>query len=337
METDRSAETMEATEVTMQQVDNSELQLNAENVLSQILQSEHSLLEQTNALVTVKTKEPECSKVIMKGNEEVSNCSQSENSSIHLPGPLEIVPDHEEDDYEDEEDGDTDNDESEASLGDGNDFMSVLSTPNLSALLSGNSAVTGLLDQSYPRTAILEKSNAVACLGPYRCQTCFYVIDQFEDFERHCFEMHCRYVCTYCAQTFANRRNLQRHIRRHVGDMPYVCDECGQRFYRDDNLRRHKLKHMTSVRFVCSYCSVPCDNKNKLTSHLIGGHAIDVLKVTEQEIMKHVILKDDPIPAVAGHSVDVFKVTEQDVMKQIILQDDPVEAVLSNSPEPSPE
>ena len=351
METDRNAETMEAVELTSHHADGRELQLNADNVLCQILQSDHSILEQTKALVTVKTKEPECSKVIVKSTDDGGSvCSQSETSSNQLTEPLEIVPNHDEDD--DDEDGESDNDESETSLGDGNDFMSVLATPNLSALLSGSSAAVSLLDQSYPRTPIPEKSNAVACQGPYRCQTCFFVIEQFEDFERHCFEMHCRYVCTYCAQTFANRRNLQRHIRRHIGDMPYRCDECGERFYRDDNLRRHKLKHMTSVRFVCSYCSIPCDNKNKLTSHLIGGHAIDVLKVTEQEIMKHVILKDDPLPVgehsvnvfkvteqdiapsenqskllaqlVGGHAIDVLQVTEQDVMQHVVLKDNPI-------------
>ena len=296
--------------------------IKADSVFREMLLSEENS-EKSVTAVREKSSPPAQNQVIgcysHKSSEDESSSSQSDSLSGKVRKTVQInleksegkdIPENGDNDEDgDDEDGNnSDNDGSETSLGDSSDFLSMLAVPDIHALIQAARDPSHQFEQVYSHGRTFEKSVPHACQGPFRCQTCFFVIEDFEDFERHCFEMHCRYVCTYCAQTFANRRNLQRHIRRHVGDMPYVCDECGQRFYRDDNLRRHKLKHMTSVRFVCAYCSTPYENKNKLTSHLIGGHAIDVLKVTDQEIMKHVILKDDPVPhyksASADHSSD---------------------------------
>ena len=82
------------------------------------------------------------------------------------------------------------------------------------------------------------------CHGPFRCGNCYDVFAQFEAYQRHCYMLHSRFACPYCSTSFANRRNLQRHARKHTGERPYQCSECSLRFYRDDNLRKHKLTHL---------------------------------------------------------------------------------------------
>lgn len=85
--------------------------------------------------------------------------------------------------------------------------------------------------------------SAECCQGSMCCQNCFEVFVQFEAYENHCRMRHGRFVCPYCMTSFANRRNQQRHTRKHTGEQPYICSECPLKFYRDDDLRRHKLKH----------------------------------------------------------------------------------------------
>ena len=96
-----------------------------------------------------------------------------------------------------------------------------------------------------PRTRIKNVSvGAGWCQGPFGCGNCSEVFAQFEAYQRHCYLLHSRFACSYCTTSFANRRNLQRHARKHTGERPYECSECSLRFYRDDNLRKHKLTHL---------------------------------------------------------------------------------------------
>lgn len=90
--------------------------------------------------------------------------------------------------------------------------------------------------------------------GPFRCQSCFSVFQFFEQYETHNHEMHSRFVCSYCAQSFATRRNLQRHARRHTGVRPYQCMDCECNYTRDDDLKKHmvKMNHLTGYKLYKS-------------------------------------------------------------------------------------
>ena len=96
------------------------------------------------------------------------------------------------------------------------------------------------------RSRIQKNLSARQSQGEFRCQNCFQMFAQFNEYELHCRLRHGRFVCPYCVTSFANRRNQQRHTRKHTGEQPYVCPQCLVRFYRDDDLRRHKLKHVSS-------------------------------------------------------------------------------------------
>lgn len=108
-----------------------------------------------------------------------------------------------------------------------------------------NDPLTGLPIKVF-RSRIQENMSVPArhCQESFCCQNCFEVFMHFEAYESHCRVRHRRFVCPYCSTSFANRRNQQRHARKHTGEQPYSCPHCSCKFYRDDDLRRHKLKHL---------------------------------------------------------------------------------------------
>ena len=101
---------------------------------------------------------------------------------------------------------------------------------------SGSKRSTPSTNQTSPAS---DAASDALCSGPYRCQSCFVVIESFKEFSEHNQELHSRFVCVFCAQSFASKRNLRRHTRRHTGYKPYTCGQCDATFTRDDDLKKH--------------------------------------------------------------------------------------------------
>ena len=78
--------------------------------------------------------------------------------------------------------------------------------------------------------------------GPQTCSICELVSDSFQDLENHCMLEHNRSPCMFCAKTFAQKANRDRHICLHTGDKPYACPECGEKFARGDKLKNHRIR-----------------------------------------------------------------------------------------------
>lgn len=78
--------------------------------------------------------------------------------------------------------------------------------------------------------------------GPQTCSICELVSDSFQDMENHCMLEHNRSPCMFCAKTFAQKANRDRHICLHTGDKPYTCPECGEKFARGDKLKNHRIR-----------------------------------------------------------------------------------------------
>ncbi len=87
------------------------------------------------------------------------------------------------------------------------------------------------------------RQTVIQAKGPFRCGLCDILTFDLTEFTKHNMDSHWRHVCPFCAQTFATRRNVKRHMRKHTGEQPYTCTICDKSFYRDDDLRRHKVLH----------------------------------------------------------------------------------------------
>ena len=75
-----------------------------------------------------------------------------------------------------------------------------------------------------------------------RCVVCGSECVDFAEMEAHCLAEHSRSPCMYCAKTFAQKANRDRHMCLHTGDRPYGCPECGERFSRGDKLKMHRVR-----------------------------------------------------------------------------------------------
>ncbi len=81
-----------------------------------------------------------------------------------------------------------------------------------------------------------------------------------------------RYNCPVCPSTFAHRRSLNYHLKRHGGEKAYVCMVCSRRFVNKPSLVGHMRKHTGEKPFQCSICKKDFRHKTSLTYHMTSAH-----------------------------------------------------------------
>jgi hypothetical protein len=70
-----------------------------------------------------------------------------------------------------------------------------------------------------------------------------------------------------CEKSFRDRSELNRHSRRHTGDLPYKCPTCGKGFLRRERYITHVRIHTGEKPFVCGVCSRGYRDKRELRKH----------------------------------------------------------------------
>lgn len=111
-------------------------------------------------------------------------------------------------------------------------FPSVSTTPSDPGCLNNNN-ITSLRN---------ENNTSIPSGPPYLCAFCDSKTETFAELDAHCQVEHSRSPCMFCAKTFAQKANRDRHHCLHTGDRPYGCPECDERFSRGDKLKMHRVR-----------------------------------------------------------------------------------------------
>merc|ERR1712129_575043 len=82
-----------------------------------------------------------------------------------------------------------------------------------------------------------------------------------------------RHKCPYCEYATNITTNLKVHIRKHTGEKPFVCTVCEKKFAQKSNLDTHmRSKHGISLfkrkQNKCPHCKYSTENINNLNKHI---------------------------------------------------------------------
>ena len=106
---------------------------------------------------------------------------------------------------------------------------------------------------------------------PFECDICKGVFADFDEFDKHCNNVHRRFICDFCGKQFTSKPNRDRHVRYHTGEKPYKCELCNLSFFRGDDLKYHRTTRHSDVKpFNCSKCHMTFAWAKDLEKHLKG-------------------------------------------------------------------
>merc|ERR1712228_1108801 len=113
----------------------------------------------------------------------------------------------------------------------------------------------------------------------YKCPHCDYSTDVNPKMIQH-IRIHTGekpFVCTFdgCNKRFAQKSNLNVHIKRHVGIKEHNCSHCGKEFVEKKSLRAHLLTHTGDRPYECKHCKMRFKRKGGkygLTYHIKSMH-----------------------------------------------------------------
>jgi len=81
------------------------------------------------------------------------------------------------------------------------------------------------------------------CSAKWRCKMCQVLCANFCELESHMRNVHVRFVCRLCLNSFTLSCNLRRHMKLHAGVRPHSCPFCSASFSRSTDLKIHMKKH----------------------------------------------------------------------------------------------
>ncbi|KAM7361222.1 uncharacterized protein ACRADG_010606 isoform 1-T1 [Cochliomyia hominivorax] len=160
------------------------------------------------------------------------------------------------------------------------------------------------------------------------CSICHKIFPTKQTLEVHV-RYHNRefpYQCNLCERKFAQKGHLTHHVEVKHQNLRYFCTEpdCGKIFQTSVSLRNHQYTH-TSMPFKCNHCDKAYPQKNKLRSHLLHKHNLD-LSLDDLESMRqfniirtrHAFVKVQTEPVKQSINISSSKSTSSNVQEDII-------------------
>lgn len=108
-------------------------------------------------------------------------------------------------------------------------------------------------------------------LWRHQCPKCPRGFLHLENYLRH-LKMHKLFLCLQCGKTFTQKKNLNRHIRGHMGIRPFQCMVCLKTFTAKSTLQDHLNIHSGDRPYKCHCCDMDFKHKSALKKHLTSVH-----------------------------------------------------------------
>ncbi|XP_030063180.1 zinc finger and BTB domain-containing protein 6 [Microcaecilia unicolor] len=105
----------------------------------------------------------------------------------------------------------------------------------------------------------------------HQCPKCPRGFLHLENYLRH-LKMHKLFLCLQCGKTFTQKKNLNRHIRGHMGIRPFQCSVCLKTFTAKSTLQDHLNIHSGDRPYKCHCCDMDFKHKSALKKHLNSVH-----------------------------------------------------------------
>ncbi|XP_062063591.1 zinc finger and BTB domain-containing protein 6 isoform X2 [Lepus europaeus] len=105
----------------------------------------------------------------------------------------------------------------------------------------------------------------------HQCPRCPRGFLHVENYLRH-LKMHKLFLCLQCGKTFTQKKNLNRHIRGHMGIRPFQCSVCLKTFTAKSTLQDHLNIHSGDRPYKCHCCDMDFKHKSALKKHLTSVH-----------------------------------------------------------------
>ncbi|XP_001371223.1 zinc finger and BTB domain-containing protein 6 isoform X2 [Monodelphis domestica] len=105
----------------------------------------------------------------------------------------------------------------------------------------------------------------------HQCPKCPRGFLHLENYLRH-LKMHKLFLCLQCGKTFTQKKNLNRHIRGHMGIRPFQCSVCLKTFTAKSTLQDHLNIHSGDRPYKCHCCDMDFKHKSALKKHLTSVH-----------------------------------------------------------------
>lgn len=109
------------------------------------------------------------------------------------------------------------------------------------------------------------------CSWRHQCPKCPRGFLHLENYLRH-LKMHKLFLCLQCGKTFTQKKNLNRHIRGHMGIRPFQCMVCLKTFTAKSTLQDHLNIHSGDRPYKCHCCDMDFKHKSALKKHLTSVH-----------------------------------------------------------------